>query len=148
MTQKSNETRHPLDARSRESNTVVADTTVPHGSDKRQTKGARQCAPPETDETAALRDYWAAAKRRYKRGDYTDYGSPDWCALPIEDPRKLAGIVAFAEMWRKYGNEIADDFNRQLAAPRELVHYATRESCETAWQQLLAKQQRIRKEAA
>lgn len=143
-----NEPRRGLDGGGRKSNAVVADTTVPHGSDKRQTKGARQCVPPETDETAAVRDYWAAAKRRYKRGDYADYGSPDWCALPIEDPRKLAGIVAFAEMWRKYGNEIADDLNRQLAAPRELVRYATRESCETAWQQLLAKQQRIRKEAA
>ncbi|MER5259746.1 hypothetical protein [Streptomyces sp. NPDC002855] len=103
---------------------------------------------PETEDQAVLRDYWAAAKKRYKRGDYADYGSPDWCALPLEHPCKLAGIVAFAEMWRKYGNEIADDLNRQLRAPQELVHYATTESCETAWRQLLAKQERIRKEAA
>lgn len=109
-------------------------TTVPH-------------AKAETEQAAICRDYWSAAKRRYLHGDHPDYATPDWRALAPEDPRKLAGALAFAEMWRKFGDEIADDLNRRLATPHELVHYATRESCEAAWQQLLAKQQR-RREAA
>lgn len=41
MTQQSNETRHPLDARSRQSNAAVAPLTVAHGSDNRQPLSAR-----------------------------------------------------------------------------------------------------------
>lgn len=102
----------------------------------------------ETDEAAAIRDYWNAAKARYRRGDFPDYGSDDWKALPLEDPRKMAGLVAFAQMWARYGDEIADDLNRQLAYPEPLWQRATTEACNTAWQQLIAKQQHIRKEAA
>ncbi|MFJ6846406.1 hypothetical protein ACIQRE_27505 [Streptomyces griseoluteus] len=105
-------------------------------------------AKPETEATAVIADYWADAKRRYQRGDYVDYGSDDWKALPIEDPRKMAGLVAFAQMWLRYGDEIAADLNRQLTTPEPLWQRATTEACDTAWRQLLAKQQRTRKEAA
>ncbi|MEW2253722.1 hypothetical protein [Streptomyces sp. NPDC047869] len=105
-------------------------------------------AKPETEPAAIIADYWADAKRRYLRGDYVDYGSDDWKALPLEDPRKMAGLVAFAQMWLHYGDEIADNLNRALAQPEPLWQRATTEACEKAWQQLLAKQQRIRKEAA
>lgn len=110
-------------------------STVPH-------------AKPETEPAAIIADYWAAAKARYKRGDYPDYGSPDWCALPLEDPRKMAGLVAFAQMWLKFGDEIADDLNRQLTHPEPLWQRATTEACDKAFRDLLAQQQRQRKEAA
>ncbi|MGW5210018.1 hypothetical protein ACWEQO_02050 [Streptomyces sp. NPDC004051] len=99
-------------------------------------------AKPETEPDAILRDYWAAAKARYKRGDYVDYGSDDWCALPLEDPRKMAGLVAFAEMWRKYNPEIADDLNRQLTHPEPLWQRATPEAFTTVARQMAAQQQR------
>ncbi|WP_406127547.1 hypothetical protein [Streptomyces sp. NBC_00989] len=101
----------------------------------------------ETDETAVIRDYWQAAKVRYQRGDFPDYGSDNWKALDLEDPRKMAGLVAFAQMWLRYGDEIADDLNRQLQAPYALWQRATPEACAKAFHDMAA-QQRHRKEAA
>lgn len=102
----------------------------------------------EAEPAAILADYWQAAKARYQRGDYPDYGSDDWKALPLEDPRKMAGLVAFAQMWLRYGDEIADNLNQQLTYPEPLWQRATTEACNTAWQQLIAKQRHRRKEAA
>lgn len=114
--------------------------TVAHASDN---------AKAEIDETAAIRDYWAAAKRRYMRGDFPDYGSPDWCALPIEDPRKMAGLVAFAQLWLKYGDEIADDLNRQLRAPEPLWQRPTLAELNQAHADIIARNRHSsRKEAA
>ncbi|HEY9372192.1 hypothetical protein [Streptomyces sp.] len=103
----------------------------------------------ETDEAAVIADYWQAAKARYKRGDYVDYGSDDWKALPIEDPRKMAGLVAFAELWRRYNPEIADDFNRQLRAPEPLWQRPTLAELNQAHADMLARNRHSsRKEAA
>lgn len=112
---------------------------LPHASDN---------AKAETDEAAVVRDYWHAAKARYMRGDFPDYGSPDWCALDLDDPRKQAGLVAFAQMWLKYGDEIAADLNRQLRAPEPLWQRATTEACDIAARQIRARNERSRKEAA
>jgi hypothetical protein len=147
MTLNSNEPGMVETSRVRESNATAAQPKVAHASDKPRPgrKGTHQKRTPETDDTAAIRDYWAAAKRHYQRGDYVDYGTPDWCALPIEDPRKMAGLVAFAELWRRYNPEIAEDFNRTLRAPHELTHRATTEACEAAFRSLANQR---RKEAA
>lgn len=138
MNRNGNEARHALHAGPRESSAVAAAPKVSHASDT---------AKAETDETAVIRDYWQAAKVRYQRGDFPDYGSDDWKALDIEDPRKMAGLVAFAQMWLRYGDEIADDLNRQLQAPYELWQRATPEACAKAFHDMAAQQQR-RKEAA
>ncbi len=142
MNPENNEPRHVAGAGGRVSGAVAAEAKVSHRSDKGSTR------PPETEPEAIVRDYWTAAKKRYQRGDFPDYGSPDWKALPLEDPRKMAGLVAFAQMWLKYGDEIADDLNRQLQAPEPLWQRATPEACDTAFRQLLAQQQYRRKEAA
>ncbi|MEV8554826.1 hypothetical protein AB0L04_34090 [Streptomyces glaucescens] len=105
-------------------------------------------AEPETEPAAIIADYWHAAKARYKRGDFPDYGSDDWKALPLEDPRKMAGLVAFAQMWLRFGDEIADDLNRQLTYPEPLWQRATTEACDKAFRDILARQQHRRKEAA
>ncbi|MFI7681438.1 hypothetical protein ACIBWG_02065 [Streptomyces griseoaurantiacus] len=91
-----------------------------------------------------LRTYWATAKRSYQHGNYADYGSPDWCALPIDDPRKMAGLVAFAELWRRYGDEIADNLNQALTQPATLTERATTAALDQAYRSL----QKQRKEAA
>ncbi|MFG2596704.1 hypothetical protein [Streptomyces sp. NPDC048462] len=104
-------------------------------------------AKPETEPEAVIRDYWAAAKNRYAQGDYFNYGSPEWRALPPEDPRKMAGLVAFAEMWRKYGDDIGASLTRALAPHQPLWQRATAEACDKAFRDILAEQQR-RKEAA
>lgn len=104
---------------------------------------------PETEPDAILRDYWQAAKARYQRGDYVDYGSPDWCALPLEDPRKMAGLVAFAELWRKYNPEIADDLNRQLNYPEPLWMRPTLAERDQAYADIVTRNRRgPRREAA
>lgn len=123
-----------------ESNAVVADLSMPQATDT---------AKAETDETAIIRDYWQAAKARYLRGDYVDYGSPDWCALDIEDPRKMAGLVAFAELWRRYNPEIAADLNRQLRTPEPLWQRPTIAELDQVHNDMLARNRRSsRKEAA
>lgn len=123
-----------------ESSAVAAAASLAHASDT---------AKAETDEVAIVRDYWATAKRHYQRGDYVDYGSPDWCALPIEDPRKMAGLVAFAELWRRYNPEIAADFNRQLRTPEPLWQRPTLAELNQAHDDMLARARRsTRKEAA
>ncbi|MFJ8822403.1 hypothetical protein ACIREE_11535 [Streptomyces sp. NPDC102467] len=149
MTLNSNETRQVLTARSRESNAVVADASMPHGSDKRQAKGPHKVGTPETDETAALRDHWAAAKKHWLRGDHPEYASPDWRDLDPEDPRKLAGALQFAEMWRKYGDEIAGDLNQALRAPQDLWRYPSLADLDQAHEDMLARARRSTgKEAA
>ncbi|MES9523140.1 hypothetical protein [Streptomyces capoamus] len=56
----------------------------------------------EPGDLAAL---WANAKTAWVARDFPKYGSQAWIALGPEDPRRLAGALEAAEMWRKYGDE-------------------------------------------
>ncbi|HEX2551910.1 MAG TPA: hypothetical protein VHK64_09985 [Nocardioidaceae bacterium] len=56
----------------------------------------------EPGDIAAL---WANAKTAWVDRDFPKYGSTAWIALDPEDPRRLAGALEAAEMWRKYGDE-------------------------------------------
>lgn len=147
MNPENNEPRHVAGAGGRGSDAVVAEPIVPQPTEVPR-------GPQSTGRMLGairrliIRAYWATAKARYQRGDYVDYGSPDWCALDIDDPRKMAGMVAFAELWRRYNPEIAEDFNRQLAHPEPLWQRATTEACDLAFRQIRAKHERSRKEAA
>jgi hypothetical protein len=71
--------------------------------------------PAEQEPADVLREYWAAAKQHYFDGNYPDYASLGWRALESDDPRKLAGALAFAEMWRKFGDEIATNLDNAIA---------------------------------
>jgi len=118
---------------SSKSNAAAALPKVAHASD---------IAQPEVDEAAVIADYWQAAKARYQRGDYVDYGSDDWKALDLEDPRKMAGLVAFAELWRRYNPEIAEDLNRRLRAPEPLWQRPTLAELNQAHNDMLARNRR------
>ncbi|MFE9736515.1 hypothetical protein [Streptomyces sp. NPDC006477] len=48
---------------------------------------------------------WAEARTLYFAGDFPKYASPAWLALHPDDPKRLAGALDAAEMWRKYGDE-------------------------------------------
>lgn len=50
---------------------------------------------------------WADAKIAWSARDFPKYGSREWIALTPDDPRRLAGALEAAEMWRKYGDEEA-----------------------------------------
>jgi hypothetical protein len=52
-----------------------------------------------------LTDLWANAKIAWAARDFPKYGSRAWIALEPGDPRRLAGALEAAEMWRKYGDE-------------------------------------------
>ncbi|MFD0117667.1 hypothetical protein ACFVZL_19905 [Streptomyces sp. NPDC058320] len=52
-----------------------------------------------------LTTLWANAKIAWVARDFPKYGSRDWIALTPDDPRRLAGALEAAEMWRKYGDE-------------------------------------------
>ncbi|GAT81076.1 hypothetical protein STXM2123_1777 [Streptomyces sp. F-3] len=59
---------------------------------------------PDVD-TDALTELWANAKAAWCRRDFPKYGSREWIALTPDDPRRLAGALEAAEMWRRYGDE-------------------------------------------
>lgn len=52
-----------------------------------------------------LTELWANAKTAWAAHDFPKYGSREWIALDPGDPRRLAGALEAAEMWRKYGDE-------------------------------------------
>ncbi|MFH8799688.1 hypothetical protein ACH4F6_08850 [Streptomyces sp. NPDC017936] len=53
----------------------------------------------------AMTELWANAKAAWTARDFPKYGSRAWIALSPDDPRRLAGALEAAEMWRKYGDE-------------------------------------------
>lgn len=60
------------------------------------------------------------------------YGSPDWDALPDQDPRRAASIIRAAEAWRDHlsPERVAEDLRRQLADEDQAVRRRIRE---TSW---------------
>lgn len=63
---------------------------------------------PESDSDVdpdVLTTLWANAKAAWTARDFPKYGSREWIALDPGDPRRLAGALEAAEMWRKYGDE-------------------------------------------
>ncbi|HET9383102.1 MAG TPA: hypothetical protein VFP69_20045 [Streptomyces sp.] len=63
-------------------------------------------AEPEPDvDPDVLTELWANAKAAWSARDFPKYGSREWIALGPDDPRRLAGALEAAEMWRRYGDE-------------------------------------------
>ncbi|WP_310725048.1 hypothetical protein [Streptomyces sp. N2A] len=60
---------------------------------------------PEAVDPDVLTELWANAKAAWTTRDFPKYGSREWIALHPEDPRRLAGALEAAELWRKYGDE-------------------------------------------
>ncbi|WP_319054102.1 hypothetical protein [Streptomyces europaeiscabiei] len=52
-----------------------------------------------------MTELWANAKIAWTARDFPKYGSREWIALDPGDPRRLAGALEAAEMWRKFGDE-------------------------------------------
>lgn len=61
----------------------------------------------ETPEGDVFVQLWAEAKMFWSARAFPRYGSPQWQALPPDDPRRLASALEAAELWRKYGDEEA-----------------------------------------
>ncbi|MEH0553428.1 hypothetical protein [Streptomyces sp. B21-101] len=92
----------PLDCNHRDPLDCAATGSV-HGTDGSvgETDGTE---PPDVDPDA-ITELWANAKAAWSVRDYPKYGSQAWIALAPDDPRRLAGALEAAEMWRKYGDE-------------------------------------------
>jgi hypothetical protein len=60
---------------------------------------------PPLDDTTDFAGLWANAKVAWLDRDFPKYGSREWIALSPDDPRRLAGALEAAELWRKYGDE-------------------------------------------
>jgi hypothetical protein len=82
-------------SRVRESNSVVAEAIVPQADGD-----AHEGVDPDV-----ITELWAEAKAAWCSRDFPKYGSREWIALTPDDPRRLAGALEAAEMWRKYGDE-------------------------------------------
>lgn len=89
---------------------------------------------PEPDvDPDALTELWANAKAAWSARDFPKYGSREWIALDTGDPRRLAGALEAAEMWRKYGDEeelIA--WLKNLSRTPNLVGHRTRRELDEA----------------
>ena len=74
---------------------------------------------PPTFDPGDIAQLWADAKALWIAGVYPKYASPAWLDLEPDDPKRLAGALDAAEMWRKYGDEEALlEWFRSLEAPR------------------------------
>jgi hypothetical protein len=60
---------------------------------------------PSAVDPDALTALWADAKIAWSSRDFPKYGSREWIALTPDDPRRLAGALEAAEMWRRFGDE-------------------------------------------
>lgn len=135
MTQDSNEPRESLAPGVRESNAAgEADAIV--GQPHRRRDASVRCEPldcghrdpldctaagcgrgvhtvetpapePATVEPGDFTQLWADARTSFFAGAFPKYASPEWRALHPDDPRRLAGALAAAELWRKFGDEEA-----------------------------------------
>ncbi len=70
--------------------------------------------------TAGAREHrrgWALPLIRRGRdvGDVPSYGSPEWCRLPHNDPRRIAAVVIAAECWAVDGDDLEARLRRELA---------------------------------
>lgn len=81
-------------------------------------------------------ELWAAARMAYFAGDFPQYASPEWLALPGDDPRRFAAALEAAEKWRKYGDEEAllQWFREAHQARPALADRRTRAELDTAVQ--------------
>lgn len=81
----------------------------------------------------ALTELWANAKAAWSARDFPKYGSQAWIALDPGDPRRLAGALEAAEMWRKYGDEeelVA--WLKNLGRTPDLIGHRTRRELDEA----------------
>lgn len=83
---------------------------------------------PEPDvDPDVLTELWANAKIAWTARDFPKYGSAEWVALGPDDPRRLAGALEAAEMWRRYGDEQElCDWLKRLGYRPNLVDTRTR----------------------
>lgn len=67
--------------------------------------GSTDTPEPVEVDADAMTELWANAKAAWTARDFPKYGSQAWIVLTPDDPRRLAGALEAAEMWRKYGDE-------------------------------------------
>ncbi|WP_174566069.1 hypothetical protein [Streptomyces niveus] len=60
--------------------------------------------------------WWTDAKARFLDREFPRYGTQAWKDLEPEDPKRLAAALDYAEMWRKYGADIAADLDDAIRA--------------------------------
>lgn len=73
-----------------------------------------------SDSTRIHRRYWAQQLLDAGEG-WPVYGSPEWCALQIDDPRRVAACVAAAEI---YTRDFHDNMEQRLRLEIELARAA------------------------
>ena len=70
--------------------------------------------PDDLEVADVLAGYWVEAKRYLLAHDFPQYATDEWRELPFEDPRKFAGLLRFAENWRRFGADIAGELDEAL----------------------------------
>lgn len=66
---------------------------------------------------------WADARISFFAKDFPKYASAEWRTLPPDDPRRIAGALEAAELWRRYGDEqeLCDWLRRLSTSPEALA---------------------------
>ncbi len=66
----------------------------------------------------AARRRWAYGVIRKATSPSPVYGSAEWNALPLDDPRRVAACVRSAECWAQAGDDLCDSLAAELDAAR------------------------------
>lgn len=86
--------------------------------------------------------WWADAKIRFLAREFPKYGTQAWKDLEPDDPRRLAAALDFAEMWRKYGDDIAADLDDANRARPPISSGRSLAELDQAWRDILARNER------
>ena len=68
------------------------------------------------DRPSTGRRYWARTLIDRSPKPIPTYGSTDWLQLPLDDPRRIAGVVIAAESWAAGADTLEDDLRREIEA--------------------------------
>jgi hypothetical protein len=71
-----------------------------------------------TDSTAIHRKSWARELIDKASRPIDKYGSPEWCALPLDHPNRVAAVVVAAEAWAWDWENLEENLRREVEGLR------------------------------
>lgn len=72
-----------------------------------------------TDSSYIHRKSWSRALIDKATRPISSYGSPEWCALPLDHPNRIAAVVLAAESWAWDWESLEENLRREVEDLRE-----------------------------
>ncbi len=84
-----------------------------------ETTSSAAILPAAADQQIAARRRWAYSLIRRATSPAPKYGSAAWCALPDDDPAKIAAALVAAECWATDGDNLEQRLADEMALLRD-----------------------------